>query len=63
MNTPFKCPVCLGTGNVPCGFYEQHKIDDNGRTWTTSSTTSETCRTCGGTGIVWSQQEDICIDY
>jgi len=58
MKTPFKCPVCSGTGNVPCGFYNPHRVDENGRTWTTSGTADEQCRACGGLGLVWSQEEE-----
>ncbi len=46
---PHRCPVCSGTGNVQAGFY--------GSGWGTYSTSfaspRETCRTCGGAGIVW----------
>lgn len=47
--TPYKCPVCGGTGIVPNGFYSQ----TSGQ-W--SSASPETCRSCGGTGIVWEQK-------
>ena len=42
------CPVCNGNGLVPNGFYMQTSSH-----WSTSSITPETCRSCGGTGIVW----------
>jgi len=45
---PHRCPVCNGNGLVPNGFYMQ----TSGH-WSTSSITPETCRSCGGTGIVW----------
>lgn len=47
---PYRCPICGGTGQVPNGFYDQ----TNGN-WSTSSTIPELCRSCNGTGIVWSK--------
>ena len=44
---PYCCPVCGGRGKVPAGFY-----DVWGKTTNTTNLT-DTCRTCGGTGIVW----------
>jgi DnaJ-class molecular chaperone len=42
-----KCPVCEGRGIVPTGFYNP------GVSMTTSGGTAlETCRTCGGTGVI-----------
>lgn len=38
--TPSRCPVCEGRGTVPAGFY------------TAGATDAETCRTCGGSGMV-----------
>ena len=46
--TPFVCPVCLGNGKVPNGFYNQ-----TGGKWMTSDATPEKCQSCNGTGIVW----------
>ena len=40
-----KCPVCGGKGMVGVGFYSQIN--------STANTCEETCRSCGGTGIVW----------
>lgn len=45
---PFVCSVCGGNGLVPAGFYSQ----TTGR-WSSSSTASEVCRSCQGTGVVW----------
>ena len=45
---PHVCPVCGGNGLVPNGFYTQV----TGR-WSTTSTSPERCRTCGGTGVIW----------
>jgi len=47
MNALSVCPVCQGRGFVPFGFYTS-----NGETNMITCGT-ETCRTCGGTGIVW----------
>ena len=46
---PHICPVCKGNGLVPNGFYAQ-----TGGVWSSTSTEPEKCRTCDGTGIVWS---------
>jgi len=46
--TPYCCPVCRGNGLVPNGFYRQTSGD-----WATDSIVPETCRSCKGTGIVW----------
>jgi len=43
-----KCPVCYGKGIVANGFYSTTE-----QAWSSSSTTPETCRSCGGKGIVW----------
>lgn len=45
-NTIYKCPVCMGSGLVPNGFYL------NAFNNTTSQVTSEKCRTCNGSGII-----------
>ena len=50
MRRPFKCPVCGGRGIVPNGFYDIFPQS-------ITSITSETCKTCHGTGIIWG--EDI----
>lgn len=44
------CPVCYGKGIVPNGFY----LTTSGFN-TVSSNAPETCRSCGGQGIVWSR--------
>lgn len=46
--SPHRCPVCNGNGLVDNGFYTQ-----TSGTWSTSNVSHETCRSCGGTGIVW----------
>lgn len=44
---PHKCPICLGTGNVPGGFYN---CCPGG--YPTSANTMEPCRSCEK-GIIW----------
>lgn len=48
-----KCPICEGTGFVQGGFYNAVpgglKI---------SVTSTETCRNCSGTGVVYVRQYD-----
>ena len=46
---PHKCPVCSGKGKVSAGFYST-----TADTWTTSTTTPESCRACTGSGVIWS---------
>lgn len=48
---PYCCPVCYGKGIVENGFYLY-----TGQTWPSSSLTPEQCRSCKGTGVVWSNQ-------
>ena len=44
------CPVCGGKGLVPNGFYD---VSSNlGSIYKTTSTTPETCRSCGGKGYI-----------
>jgi DnaJ-class molecular chaperone len=45
---PHKCPICYGRGNVSGGFYNGAGI------YSVSDKTMETCRSCNGTGIIWS---------
>ena len=52
---PYQCPVCNGNGLVPNGFYNQ-----TSGYWSSTSTMSETCQSCNGTGIVW---EPIKIEF
>ena len=44
---PYRCPICNGTGIVPGGFY----FSVNG--YSTSTNTTEMCRQCQGSGLVW----------
>jgi hypothetical protein len=49
MNRPYACPVCLGRGIVPAGFYS---LADS-----LSGTAPDKCRTCLGTGIIWGRDD------
>lgn len=44
-----KCPICLGCGNVPGGFYQATVGHVN--SWT-SNKSMETCRACLGSGVI-----------
>lgn len=48
--TPFTCPVCGGNGLRPVGFYDQ-----TSGTWATTAINVEQCRSCKGTGVVWTK--------
>lgn len=50
---PYKCPVCNGKGIVPTGFYNSLS-----GYYISSTTVSEKCRSCNGTGIIWGWYED-----
>jgi hypothetical protein len=44
------CPVCWGCGQVPLGFYRAGRAE---RYESSASITTEPCRTCGGSGVLW----------
>ena len=44
---PHRCPVCEGRGCVSAGFYGLQVTAGD------STTSTESCRSCGGTGVVW----------
>ena len=46
--TPYKCPICGGSGLVPSELYNQTTIN-----LSSSSTSPARCRTCNGLGSVW----------
>jgi hypothetical protein len=46
--TPFCCPVCGGNGIRPEGYYRQTT-----GVYTSSTISTEQCRSCNGTGVVW----------
>ena len=48
---PYRCPICNGTGIVPGGFY----FSVNGHS--SSTNTTEVCRQCQGSGIVWGTED------
>lgn len=54
MATPHQCPVCLGNGQVSAGFYNQVT-----GVWSGTTTAFETCRSCGGSGVVWEPVFDL----
>ena len=45
-----RCPICVGCGNVPGGFYNAIVGHIDG--WT-SANSSEMCRACNGKGIIY----------
>lgn len=45
--TPHCCPVCNGRGFLQAGFYNPFGALGN------VTIGEETCRSCGGTGVVW----------
>lgn len=47
--TPHRCPICNGSGIVSPGFYNSTSG------FSTSNASSEPCRQCCGTGIIWSK--------
>ena len=51
--TPHRCPVCLGTTNVPGGFYT---CCPGGTP--TSDSAMEKCRTCVN-GVVWMDDKKV----
>jgi len=48
---PFVCPICRGRGIVPASFYSTSDYN------LYFYAAEVTCRTCGGTGIVWSPKD------
>jgi hypothetical protein len=54
MTQPFRCPVCLGRGMMPQGFYD------------CNDTSVPTCRSCNGKGFVWepgAERPHLSSDY
>ena len=51
---PYRCPVCNGTGQVLSTFYQE--VGN-----TTAAIHSVQCRSCGGSGIVWSPKVTVSI--
>lgn len=50
---PHLCPVCLGRGFLPAGFYNLMGV--------ASSLNDEPCRTCLGKGVIWELEESDVI--
>jgi len=44
---PHKCPVCEGRGILPLGFYNNYPHQS------LTYNIPETCKSCGGAGIIW----------
>lgn len=51
------CPVCMGKGVVPNGFYTAVGVAE----YTTTSLTPETCRSCDGKGIVFDPAPQVAM--
>ena len=47
-----KCPVCLGNGLVPSGFYSTTRQEDGCLAWASGSTEPEMCKSCDGKGFI-----------
>lgn len=47
---PYQCPICLGCGNVPGGFYNVVAGHIDG--WISASS-SEMCRACNSSGVIY----------
>jgi len=45
---PFGCPVCQGRGFVQGGFYSTTI-----GVWASGDLSTEPCRSCNGTGVLW----------
>jgi len=52
MSSPYRCPVCQGRCTMPQSFY---LVINTGSTLMSGGV--ETCRSCGGRGIVWGPNE------
>ncbi len=52
-----KCPVCLGNGLAPNGFYSTTNQEGGCLIWTSSGTNPETCRSCKGKGYIVVEKE------
>ena len=46
------CPVCLGNGLVPNGFYSITRKENGALHWSSTGTTPEQCKSCGGRGLI-----------
>lgn len=53
--TPHKCPVCVGRGEVPVGFYGDPLAS-------TSLSDDTTCRSCKGSGVLWGFGSSPAVD-
>lgn len=55
---PYCCPVCNGKGIVPNGFYTSL-----GNMGSSTNASPEKCRSCNGTGIIWSNNSPDYVEY
>ena len=55
---PAICPVCLGNGFVPNGFYST-----TNREWASGSTEPEVCRSCNGKGCLFVMEDEVGLIY
>lgn len=53
--TPHRCPICYGCGTVDPGFYSGTVPPST----TAGPPPRELCHSCGGTGIVWSNDGPV----
>lgn len=56
MSKPHKCPVCLGQGKVPLGFYNFEEYN-----YITTAIVQEVCRSCHGEGVIW-EEGGVCCE-
>ena len=47
-----KCPVCLGNGLVPNGFYSTTRHEYDALVWVSGTTEFEKCHSCRGRGYI-----------
>ena len=53
---PHKCPVCDGTGLVS----KPPWVAGDQSTWVTTELGPYPCKSCGGTGIIWTFDAPVC---
>ena len=47
-----KCPVCLGNGLVPNGFYSTARQEYGALVWASAGVNPELCKSCDGKGYI-----------
>ena len=54
-----KCPICDGKGIVSGGYFgNPGYIDENGYSHWAAGNAAETCKVCGGTGLIETPEQD-----